>query len=58
MVNDSYQILYSGNSHSSSVFDGLAEAVNKLQGVQGIDEDLDSIINQLVSLKYNLKMHS
>jgi DNA repair protein RecN (Recombination protein N) len=55
MVNDSYQILYSGNSQFSSAFDSLAEAVNKLQSVQGIDEDLDNIISRLESLKYNLE---
>jgi len=54
-VSDAYQILYSGSSIFSSVLDGLAEAVSKLQSMQGIDQELDTIISQVESLQYNLE---
>ena len=48
-------MLYSGNSSFTSVQDSLAETIGKLQSVQGIDNELDSIINQLEALLYNLE---
>ena len=54
-VSSAYQMLYSGNSSFTSVQDSLAETIGKLQSVQGIDNELDSIINQLEALLYNLE---
>lgn len=54
-VAEAYEILYSGDGNTSSVIDGLSGVVSQLNLIQGIDDNLDTIIEGLESLQYTLE---